>query len=197
MPGTSRRPANATAMIGAHELHGEVLDPTTADVWQTIEAISREDYETLPLEPGWLRVGIGLAAMDEHWFLRSPGAEADGPMEERAIGEHRFGLCARPASAPSRPEGSEGPRHLLVQKHHVLNFVAGREVPVLLRPDGQRFVHVIEGGQGKSPLALPEGWKSTAVQLDEDWVLRLPTPASVYFFANGDSFQGPLSEWPR
>jgi hypothetical protein len=28
-------------------------------------------------------------------------------------------------------------------------------------------------------------------------VLQLPTPATVYFFPNGDSFQGPLSEWPR
>ncbi|MCP3985244.1 MAG: hypothetical protein GY723_12715, partial [bacterium] len=75
------RPAYATPMIDAQELHGEVLDPSTRNVWQSLEPISREDYQALPLEPDWLRVGIGRGAMDEHWFARSPGKEEDGPME--------------------------------------------------------------------------------------------------------------------
>jgi hypothetical protein len=192
----SARPVNATAMLGAQELHGEILDPSTGNVWQSLEPITREDYHGLPLEPGWLRVGAGIGAMDEHWFARSPGGSEDGPMELREIGGHSFGLCARPASAPTQPAGSDGPRLLLVQKHHVIRFVAGREVPVLLHPDGERFVHVIEGGEGKAPLALPEGWKLESVKLAEDWVLQLPTPTTVFFFPNGDSYQGPLAELP-
>jgi hypothetical protein len=186
------RPANATAMIGAQELHGEILDPSTGNVWQSLEPITREDYQGLPLELGWLRVGIGRGAMDEHWFARSPGGDEDGPMELREIGGRGFGLCARPASAATRPAGPDGPRLLLVQKHHVIRFVAGREVPVLLHPDGERFVHVVEGGEGKAPLALPEGWELESVKLAEDWVLQLPTPTTVFFFPNGDSYQGPL-----
>jgi hypothetical protein len=193
----SPRPANATAMIGARQDHGEVLDRTTGNVWQSLEPISREDYEALPLEPSWLRIGVGSGAMDEHWFARSPGAHEDGPMEQREIGGHRFGLCARPASAPTQPEGPEGPRHILVQKHHVICFAAGREIPILQRPDGQRFVHVIEGGQRKPALALPDGWRVETVKLAEDWVLQLPTPTTVFFFPNGDSYQGPLAELPR
>jgi hypothetical protein len=189
----SARPANATAMVGARELHGEVLDPGTGNVWQSLEPITREEYQALPLEPGWLRVGVGTGAMDEHWFARSPGADEDGPMELREIGGRRFGLCARPASAPTRPAGPDGPRLLLVQKHHVIRFVAGREVPVLLHPDRERFVHVIEGDEGKAPLALPAGWKLESVKLAEDWVLQLPTPTTVFFFPNGDSYQGPLA----
>jgi hypothetical protein len=170
MSDASRCPAHVTAMIGAQQLHGELLDPSTANVWQSIEPISREDCDALPVEETWLRAGVGAGAMDEHWFMRSPGADEDAPMEERDIGGHRFCLCARPASAPSQ---REGPRHLLVEKHHVLRFVAGREIPVLRLPDGQRFVHVVEGGEDKPP------------------------PTSVFFFRNGDSYQGPLAELPR
>ena len=75
----------------------------------------------------------------------------------------------------------------------MIRFAAGREVPVLLRPDGERFVHVVEGGEGKPPLSLPEGWKLESVKLAEDWVLQLPTPTTVFFFPNGDSYQGPLA----
>jgi hypothetical protein len=193
----SARPAHATALIGAQQLHGELLDPTTGNVWQSLEPISRADYEALPLEPSWLRIGVGSGAMDEHWFARSPGAREDGPMEQREIGGHRFGLCARPASAPTQPEGPDGPRHVLVEKHHVIRFAAGREVSILRRPDGQRFVHVIEGGEAKPRLALPEGWQLEEMKLAEDWVLQLPTPTTVFFFSNGDSYQGPLAELPR
>jgi hypothetical protein len=184
-------------MISAQELHGEVLDPSTRNVWQTLEPITRDDYQALPLESGWLHVGIGRAAMDEHWFTRSPGKGEDGPMELLEIGGCHFGLCARPASTPSQPAGPDGPRMLLVDKHHVVCFLGGRQVNVLLDPDGNRFVHVIEGGEGKASLALPGGWKLECVELTEDWVLQLPTPATVFFFANGDSYQGPLATHSR
>jgi hypothetical protein len=179
-------------LIGAQELHGEVLDPSTGNVWQSLEPITREEYAALPLEPGWLRVGVGRGAMDEHWFARSPGAEADGPMAECEIDGRRFGLCARPASPPSRPAGPDGPRLLAVEKHHVIRFDAGRGVPVLEHPDGKRFVHVIEGGERKAPLDPPDGWQIESVKLAEDWLITLPCPMTVYFFPNGDSYQGPL-----
>jgi len=88
--------------------------------------------------------------------------------------------------------GSAGPRRLLVEKHHVIRFAAGREVPVLEHPDGRRFVHVIEGGEGKAPLDLPDGWEIESVKLAENWVVYLPTPTTVFFLSNGDSYQGPL-----
>ncbi len=193
----SIRPARATPLTDVHEPHGEVLDPRTGDVWQSLEAITPEDYAALPLEPGWLRVGIGRAAMDEHWFTRSPGRDEDGHMALREIGGRRFGLCARPASGATHPTGPDGPRQLQVQKHHVVRYRAGREVPVLRLPDGERFVHVIEGGQGKASLAVPDGWKLEGVKLAADWVVPLPTPTTVFFFANGDSFQGPLTASSR
>jgi hypothetical protein len=190
-------PAFATPMIDAQQLHGELLDPRTRNVWQSLEPITPEEYQALPLEPGWLRVGIGRAAMYEHWFARSPGASEDGPMELCEIGGRRFGLCARPASTPTQPEGPDGPRMLLVEKHHVIRFLSGRPVSVVQHPDGRRYVHVIEGGEDKAPLVLPDGWQLEYVSPGEDWVVPLPTPTTVFFFANGDSYQGPLTELLR
>jgi hypothetical protein len=82
----SARPAWATPLIDAHELHGEAIDASTGNVWQSLEPISRDDDRELRLAPGWLRVGIGRAAMDEHWFTRSPGREEHGPMEQLVLG---------------------------------------------------------------------------------------------------------------
>jgi len=193
MPNETVRPLTATRLVRAQDIHGEVLDPTTRDVWQSLEPISRDEYDALPLEPGWLRVGVGRGAMDEHWFTRSPGSDEAGPMELLDIGGHRFGLCARPASEPSQPEGADGPRMLLVDKHHVARFAGGRQVPVLEDLAGDRFVHVIEGGKDKARLAVPHGWKLEQVSLTNDWVVALPNPTTVFFFANGDSFQGPVA----
>ena len=193
MSDESARPPTATPLIRPQDLHGEVLDPKTNDVWQSLEPITREDYESLPLDPGWVRVGIGRAAMDEHWFTRSPGRSQDGPMELREIGGHPFGLCARPASPPSRPDDPGGPILVLVDKHQVLRFAGGRQIPVLVDAAGDRFVHVVEGGEGKAPLAVPDGWKLESVSSGVDWVVALPTPTTVFFFPNGDSFQGPIA----
>lgn len=56
--------------------------------------------------------------------------------------------------------------HVMTRKH--------RQCP-------ESFLHVIEGGEGKAPLALPAGWKLEARKLSEERVFR------------GDSYQGPLA----
>jgi hypothetical protein len=192
----SARPAHATEMIGAREPRVEVLDPATQSVWQSIRPIAPDVWEAVELEPPWVTLrfgpGVPIGAMDEHWFDRSPGAEVDGPTDEQEIGGHRFAFCARPLTQPELPGGPEGPRQLLIDKHHGLLFHAGRRIEILTLPDGRHFVHTIEGGAGKPPLALPEGWHLGFVELVRDWVVRLPAPTTVFLFPNGDSFQGPV-----
>ena len=148
-------------------------------------------------------MGIGCGAMDEMWFDRSPGVAEDGPMLEREICGRRWAHCARPTSAPARPFGNDGPVEMIVDKHHALRFVAGRRVPVLRVPEGEWFVHVIDGrgmssigirGGPSGGLDVPPGCSLGHVELTEDWVLRLPSPTRVFFFKNGDSFQGPIEE---
>jgi hypothetical protein len=192
----SARPAHATEMIGAREPHVEVIDPATQHVWQSIGPVMPDAWEAVELDPPWVKVrfgrGVPRAAMDEHWFDRSPGAEIDGPMDEQEIAGHRFGFCARPLGAPELPVGSEGPRRLLVEKHHVLEFYAGRRIEILMLPDGLEFVHTVDGGHGKPVLEIPKGWHLRFVEPSRDWVVALPAPTTAFFFSNGDSFQGPV-----
>jgi hypothetical protein len=176
------RPDFATKMIDHARPHAEVIDPTTRKVWQSIEPCDAGELGALDLPEPLRRVGVGNGAMDEHWFDRSPGATENGPMEERVIDGRRFGHCACPASAPSKPFGKDGPTEMMVDKHHAMRFAAGRRVAVLETPEGEAFVHVIDG-RGESIREL---------SLEDDWVLRLPHPTRVFFFPSGDSFQGPI-----
>ena len=77
-----------------------------------------------------------------------------------------------------------------------MRFTAGRAIPVLVLPEGREYVHVIDGGSGEPALQLPEGWRLREVSLDKDWIVRLPRPATVFFFPRGDSFQGPIPANP-
>ncbi len=56
----SARPDYATEMVGAQELHMEVLDTSTQNVWQSLEPVTLEEFKTLPIDAGWVRAGIGL-----------------------------------------------------------------------------------------------------------------------------------------
>ncbi len=202
---THARPDFATEMIDRTRPHAEVIDPTTRQVWQSIEPCGADELAALDLPEPLRPVGVGSGAMDEHWFDRSPGAAEDGPMEERTIDGRRFGHCANPVSMPARPFGEDGPMEMLVDKYHGLRFSAGRRIAILDTPEGEHFVHVIAGGDESSigldedpqgPLVVPEGCRLDYVELEKDWVLRLPHPARVFFFKSGDSFQGPIESLP-
>ena len=204
-PEDSARPAHATEMFDFVQPHAEVIDATTGEVWQTLGPCTPEEFAAFDLPEPYRPLGVGCSAMDETWFDRSPGATEDGPMREREIVGRRWGHCARPASDRSRPFGDDGPIAMRVDKHHALRFVAGRRVPVLRTPEGELFVHVIDGrglssiGIGSAPegaVSIPDGCALGHVTLDADWILRLPAPTHVFFFGSGDSFQGPIETLP-
>jgi hypothetical protein len=198
------RPEHATPFEAIDQPHAEVIDPTTREVWQSLAPCDAEALAGLDLPPPMRPLGVGCAAMDEHWFDRSPGAAEDGPMRLRTLDGLVFGHCARPASAPETPFGKAGPTRMRVDKHHALRFRAGRRVLVLRDPVGDHFVHVIAGlgtssigVHGTSPergFEVPERCRVTEIRLERDWVLRLPHPTEVFFFPSGDSFQGPIQK---
>ncbi|MEM9176926.1 MAG: hypothetical protein AAGC67_17020 [Myxococcota bacterium] len=193
---SNARPAYATELLEIDRPHAEILDPTTGQVWQTLAGCGPDALAALDLPAPLQSLGAGTAAMDEHWFDRAPGAAEDGPLETRTIAGHEWGHCARPASAPAKPFGEDGPIELHVDKHHALRFRAGRRIPVLKTPEGEDFVHVIARPRDADPLAIPDGCRLGEVVLTEDWILRLPQPTRVFFFGSGDSFQGPLAALP-
>jgi len=156
------------AIVDSTDLHMEIIDTSTREVWQGLQPTTGDEYRALELEPPFSGVGIGRGAMDESYFRRSPGADADGPMRTMRIGERVFSLCARPLGAAT-PAGEKGPR---------------------------QYVHTIDGGPDKEALLLPDGWLVRSVEIDETWTVDLPAPTTAFFFRNGDSFQGPLTGSP-
>jgi hypothetical protein len=192
-------------LVDCHEPHAELLDLESGTVWQSHRAISGEAYDALPLPPHLVKIGIGSGVMDAHYFRRSPGAEADGPVAERNVEGHLFIHCANPPKGgPETPVGDD-PRLLRVDKHHSLIFEAGAEVDVIRLPDGRDFVQVIaatpRGGGLLQPAAappsalefsLPDGWALRSLKLTARTTIHLPHPTQAWFFKNGASFQGPV-----
>lgn len=203
---SSARPADPTAelpdaelarrnrTVSPWELHLELFDPGSHDVWLAPEPIDQTEAERLVPAPPLVRGGLGRGVMDRAWFRRSPGAERDGPLEERTIGGLRFQRVARPDLAAQQRLGERGPRLLPVFKHHVLEFDAGREVAVLALPDGRRFVHTT--GDLPDLAKLPEGWRLERVGLRAPWSVELPCPTLTIWLGAARSFQGPLGALP-
>ena len=192
-------------LVDCQELHAELLDLEAGTVWQSHRPISREAYRALELPENLIKVGIGAGVMDAHYFRRSPGAEADGPVAEREIAGRCFIHCANPPKGgPETPLGDD-PKRMRVDKYHSLVFEKGSEVQVIGDEGGRDFVQVIsvslggEGilqtagpGVGGSEIPLPEGWSLRTETFSSRRTIHLPNPTEAWFFANGASFQGPV-----
>jgi hypothetical protein len=53
-------------MVDCLAPHCEVMELATKSVWQSGQPISRADYDALELEPGLVRIGLGVGAVDAH-----------------------------------------------------------------------------------------------------------------------------------
>jgi hypothetical protein len=169
--------------------HMEILDTSTARVWQVMSGVTRAEYDALEVVLPYVKVGVAPGNMDGGYFTRSPRQDVDGPMEVRDLFGHTWVYCASPLGAPELVAGEKGPRKITVDKHHVVIYRAGRELNYLTLPDGSEYVHVIPGNE---PLVLPEGWQLRSEQVEQERSIELPAPATVFFFPNGDSYQGPV-----
>ena len=194
-------------IIDCHEPHAEVMELETKTVWQSRLPLSRERLDNLALPPGFIGVGAGTAVMDAHYFRRSPGQVEDGAVAERDISGHQFIHCANPPAGGAETPVPDGPKLLIVDKHHSLIFMPGRDVDLLSLPDGSEYIQVITaspkgGGLLQSDkesglaynLALPAEWKLRTVTVTSRITNHLPNPTKAWFFANGANFQGPVTD---
>lgn len=194
--GESAWPDNWTR--GAGTLHLEILEPATGAVWLAQRPITQTHAASLQLPEGFVVSGIGEAVADLAYFRRSPGATADAPLITREIDGIRFAYVARPGS----PEpGFTGVLVIPVEKHHRVLYTAGRTLEIMDCGDGHDYVPLTanarrldrDPSRARRPRVLPPGWSVRTIELDTDLVVDLPCPTrAAFFFASGDSFQGPV-----
>ena len=79
------KPGSNNLLVDCGKPHCELLDLELGVVWQSHGPITQEAYDALELPAKWIKVGIGVGVMDEHFFRRSPGANEDGPLAEREV----------------------------------------------------------------------------------------------------------------
>ena len=90
---------------GGRDLHMEVMDTRTGQVWMSFEAVTQQDFDSLELGDSLRGVGVAAAVMDAAAFTHSPNGEGE-PVRERIIGGHRFINVAVPGEAKPLPEGA-------------------------------------------------------------------------------------------
>lgn len=191
-------------LTNCQQPHAEVIEVATRRVWQSVKPISHEEFSQLALPEGIVAAGINSGVMDAHYFRASPGAEVPSPVRDRFIDGRRFIHCANaPAAGPERPI-PDGPQRIVVDKHHTIIFEAGSELTIIRTEADAQLIQVINAspeGRGLlqknvaevSDFNLPSGWHLRSVPVSKRTVIDLPNPTEAWFFADGSSFQGPVS----
>ncbi|HUP93208.1 MAG TPA: hypothetical protein VM074_13250 [Solimonas sp.] len=180
-------PQNVT--LDPRELHMEIFDPRTTDVWLHQRPVTQAQYDAFRPEAPLVKSGIGRSAMDFAWFLRSPGAAANGPLETRTIGGLECVRVARPVSFRGFAAG-DAPTRMKIDKHHAIGFDAGSVVRLAQVPDGLFYVQqTVTAAQG---VPVPADWRMHELRPRAPWTIYLGSPVTVHFFRNLSSFMGPL-----
>ncbi|MGC6498672.1 MAG: hypothetical protein ACON4C_00650 [Henriciella sp.] len=180
-------------MINGTGAFMEAMDPTSQQVWMTLNPVSEEDYAGWKPEPPLRKVGIGTGVMDGAGFRHDPLGPAH-PVQTRMIGGHACLHVARPADL-SPPEGPGLPIRITVTKGHTVGYDAGRTIRVMSLGT-QHFVELIGLPEDDKVLKRPDGAKLHDVRLDAPWIVELPCPTTTFFWLQEKrmrSFQGPVT----
>ncbi len=168
-------------------LRMEIID-SDGRVWLCHEPVTKEQARGLSLPAGTSRALLGAAIADVAYFSRSPDAEADGPLDAMEVDGLRFAFVARPAGQ----RRIDGATVLAVDKHHTMLYAAGRTIEVLDFGDGTFAPAAWSGpNRERSKPAMP-GWERREVELTNDLIAVIPSPADVVIFDDGSGFHGPL-----
>jgi len=176
---------------GGRSLFMELQDLESMMQWMSAEPVTPEEYERL--EPGehYRKFGTAKASMDSAIFQCSPNGEGK-PVREAIVAGRRF-INVAAAGEIHFAQEPDGFSTVEVNKTHVLGFAAGRTVKFMVLDD-KWFVETVGTPDNDSNLKLPQGATITSILLDEDWIVRLPTPTSTFWwFGQGRGFQGPIN----
>lgn len=184
-------PVGGVSVPGSRDLHMEILEVATGQVWMSLEVVTQEEFSDLELGTEYVPVGIGSASMDAALFQYSPNAEGE-PVRERSISGYRFINVAQPGEmVPSVIEG--GYSEIPVNKAHVIGFEAGSSVSVLHTANGD-YVGVVGTSEADAQYSLPQGERIEHYTLSCNWVVPLPVPTRTLWWFKGGmrGFQGPV-----
>jgi hypothetical protein len=178
--------------VGFEILH--IVGPTEIVVWLGLD-VTQADFDALELPSGWFANQPREGVPDSARFFRSPDADTDGVFTD----EQHFGFNWRHNATVVETNIALDEDGLLsgtrVAKYHELTYVAGRTVPVLTSPEGDRYILVSRDANRTSEIpTIPMPWVLTEVSLDEDLTTMLPNPTLNIRCDNQDSFQGPVLE---
>ncbi|MEO1474675.1 MAG: hypothetical protein AAFS03_12205, partial [Pseudomonadota bacterium] len=143
----------------------------------------------------WRKNDPRVALADNSAFAKSPGCDEDGQYTYLTAHGRQF-LHVVDLHKMDRSQARSHQFVVIdIEKHHVLEYNAGRMISVLMDPDGQRYVAVTEelrsDGQAAAP-QLPDGWSSTQVQLHHGLEVPLVGTVTVIRTSDGMSYQGPV-----
>ncbi len=172
--------------------HMEVIDTRNGDVWLHQSPTTLEFFKAFQPEPPFMKSGLGCSAMDVAWFLRSPGATDDGPLETRQIGGLQWSRVARPVEFRGIAPGA-APTRVIVDKHHVIGWHAGSTLHVARLPDGYYYLQQTVPTAGRVT-TIPDNWAMFTLTLEQAWNIPFGSPpAEIYFFRSLSSFAGPFT----
>lgn len=168
--------------------HMEVMDTSSGDIWLHQPPTTLAAYDALKPEAPYIKSGIACAAMDFAYFLKSPGADVEGPLETRTIGGLEWSRVARPLDFHGFNSGPT-PTLIQVDKHHVIGFTAGSTLRLARLPDGKFYIQQTRSAwHGKD--VYPTDWALFTLVLEQPWSIYLDSPSPIYFFRNLRSFAG-------
>lgn len=180
--------------------YGEIMELATGKVWLSPQSFTEQNYADFTPPEGFIKSGIGKAAMDVAFFRRSPAAEQDGPLETMEVDGRIFTHVAVPGTIDTQFDvNKDGLLLLDVNKYHSVMFAKGRRIEILSCADGRDYIPQITEVRGipglseSSQRILPTGWTVRELTLQEDLFVEVPFPARVCFFTSGHSFQGPVT----
>jgi len=168
-------------------LRTEIID-SDRQVWLCQSPVTKEQATGLSLPAGTAPALLGEAIADVAYFNRSPGATVDGPLDTLEVDGLRFSFVARPVGQ----RRVDGAVIMSIDKHHTMLYAAGRTIEVLDFGDGTFAAPAWSGPDGERSEPVEPGWMRRHVELTNDLIAVIPSPADVVIFDDGSGFHGPL-----
>jgi len=170
----------------------QIVSPTEIITWMGLD-ITGEAFDSLVVPAGWIKNQPREGVADRGEFARSPSVDVEGEFVIEEHFGHQWRHVATVVEANVLLDDASLLRRNAIDKYHTLYFDADRTLPLLISPEGERYVLVSrDANRITDESTLPADWQIRDTLLAAEWALSLPTPTFNIRSDNEDSFQGPL-----